>query len=296
MNGGTFNLGYEAIEVNNLSYERNIAKKNWDALKMTFRDMMDVEYDPNNDIIYNMMVDVMNGNHNPSWLKVATIGCEFRNISRICLAQITRDTGWIWNSESQMPQRLEHNITVPLNIAMNEQWLDKLEGIQNEIEELYNELIDAGIPYQDARYIGLHGQTISIYGQCDVMSFIRHCGVRLNNNIADEINYCYRLVIHKLHEQVMDDYYDGLIDRISFHMWKKLIKRMDCNEAKFGKVRYFDRVFCNSFDRFPSDESVVEPAPMFDIKKSAWYEELRRMPKELLLNGEQEMLDRLEAN
>ena len=66
MNGGTFNLGYEAIEVNNLSYERNIAKKNWDALKMTFRDMMDVEYDPNNNIIYNMMVDVMNGNHN--WL------------------------------------------------------------------------------------------------------------------------------------------------------------------------------------------------------------------------------------
>lgn len=296
MNGGTFNLGYEAIEVNNLSYERNIAKKNWDALKMTFRDMMDVEYDPNNDIIYNMMVDVMNGNHNPSWLKVAMIGCEFRNISRICLAQITRDTGWIWNSESQMPQRLEHNITVPLNIAMNEQWLDKLEGIQNEIEELYDELIDAGIPYQDARYIGLHGQTISIYGQCDVMSFIRHCGVRLNNNIADEINYCYRLVIHKLHEQVMDDYYEGLIDRISFHMWKKLIKRMDCNEAKFGKVRYFDRVFCNSFDRFPSDESVVEPAPMFDVKKSAWYEELRRMPKELLLNGEQEMLDRFEAN
>ena len=157
MNGGTFNFGYEAIEVNNLSYERNIAKKNWDALKMTFRDMMDVEYDPNNDIIYNMMVDVMNGNHNPSWLKVATIGCEFRNISRICLAQITRDTGWIWNSESQMPQRLEHNITVPLNIAMNEKWLDKLEDIQNEIEELYDELIDAGIPYQDAEIISLHG-------------------------------------------------------------------------------------------------------------------------------------------
>lgn len=296
MNGGTFNLGYEAIEVNNLSYERDIAKKNWDALKMTFRNMMDVEYDPDNDVIYNMMVDVMDGNHNPSWLKVAAIGCEFRNISRICLAQITRDTGWIWNSESQMPQRLEHNVTVPLNIAMNEQWLEKLEGIQKEIEELYDELIDAGIPYQDARYIGLHGQTISIYGQCDVMSFIRHCGVRLNNNIADEINYCYRLVIHKLREQIMNDYDEGLIDRISLHMWSKLIKRMDCNEAKFGKVRYFDRVFCNSFDRFPSDESVIEPAPMFDVKKSAWYEELQRMPKELLLSGEQEMLDRLEAN
>lgn len=293
MHNEHFNAGYEAIEVKNFSYERDIARINWDALKMTFREFMDVEYSPDNDEIFELMAKVMNGEHNPSWLKVAHLSCEFRNISRICLAQLTRDTGWIWNSESQMPQPLHHNVTIPANIAMNDEWMEELEEIQCRIEKLYDKLIDDGIPFQDARYIGLHGQTISIYGRCDVMSFIRHCGVRLNNNVADEINLCYRMVIRALIDAIAKDYAEGKIDRISYYMWCRLIDRMDCNEAKAGCVKYFDKVFCNTFDRFPVANGYEEPKPLCNAYKSAWYNELVAMDDSLLLHGEAEMINRM---
>ena len=83
------------------------------------------------------------------------------------------------------------------------------------------------------------------------------------------------------------------IDVVSFYMWNKLIERMDCNEAKSKKVSYFDKVFCNSFDRFPSDENVDEPEPLCDALKSAWFLELMNMDEGVLFDGEKEMIARM---
>jgi len=297
--------GYKGISVEIISYTKHPAKVMWDMLKQTWIQLQDIEYNPELPIVREFITGSIDKRLNPTPQETVLIQCVFKNISRVNLAQLTRHRGWLFQVESQMPQHVEHNVILPLNIVQSE-FYERAVKLIEESQKLYDDMTkgnDNGkdhtvIPYQDARYLLIHGQTCDASCSFSLPQLVNVCGQRLENNTADEINYAFRLLLKELKKAIaLDDEMDEL-DKL---VYTKNLERCDCFGAAVKKCFTCDDVFGNSFKRFEDANEYVTHATencKFDYSKSAWYAELKRIYKEepeLLLPGEAAMIESWEA-
>lgn len=292
--------GYKGIGVEIISYTKHPAKIMWDMLKQTWIELQDIEYDPNDDRVKYMVIGSVEKRLNPTPQETILIQAVFKNISRVNLAQLTRHRGWVFQVESQMPQHVGHNVILPLNIVQSE-FYERAVKLIEESQKLYDDMTagnvakeTTGIPYQDARYLLMHGQTCDASCSFTLPQLVNACGQRLENNTADEINYAFRLLLKGLKKAIsLDDELDEL-DKL---VYERNLDRCDCFGAAQKKCFACDDVFGNSFKRFPDGNFFVTGATencKFDYSKSAWYAELKRIyseEPELLLLGEKEMIE-----
>ena len=293
--------GYKGIGVEIIGYTKHPAKGMWDMLKQTWIQLQDIEYNPEFPIVKEFITGSVDKRLNPTPQETVLIQCVFKNISRVNLAQLTRHRGWLFQVESQMPQHVEHNVILPLNIVQSE-FYERAVKLIEESQKLYDDMTkgnDDGkdhtvIPYQDARYLLMHGQTCDASCSFTLPQLVNVCGQRLENNTADEINYTFRLLLKELKKAIaLDDEMDEL-DKL---VYIKNLERCDCFGAAAKKCFTCDDVFGNSFKRFSDGNEHVTHATencKFDYSKSAWYAELKRIYKEepeLLLPGEAAMIE-----
>lgn len=293
--------GYKGIGVEIIGYTKHPAKVMWDMLKQTWIQLQDIEYNPELPIVKEFITGSVDKRLNPTPQETALIQCVFKKISRVNLAQLTRHRGWLFQVESQMPQHVEHNVILPLNIVQSE-FYERAVKLIEESQKLYDDMTkgnDNGkdhtvIPYQDARYLLMHGQTCDASCSFTLPQLVNVCGQRLENNTADEINYAFRLLLKELKKAIaLDDEMDEL-DKL---VYTKNLERCDCFGAAVKKCFICDDVFGNSFKRFCDGNEHVTHATencKFDYSKSAWYAELKRIYKEepeLLLPGEAAMIE-----
>lgn len=296
--------GYKGIGVEIIGYTKHPAKVMWDMLKQTWIQLQDIEYNPELPIVKEFITGSVDKRLNPTPQETVLIQCVFKNISRVNLAQLTRHRGWLFQVESQMPQHVEHNVILPLNIVQSE-FYERAVKLIEESQKLYDDMTkgnDDGkdhtvIPYQDARYLLMHGQTCDASCSFTLPQLVNVCGQRLENNTADEINYAFRLLLKELKKAIaLDDEMDEL-DKL---VYIKNLERCDCFGAAAKKCFTCDDVFGNSFKRFCDGNEHVTHATencKFDYSKSAWYAELKRIYKEepeLLLPGEAAMIENWE--
>lgn len=295
-----FQNGYKGIDVDVISYTKHPAKIMWDMLKQTWIELQDVEYNPNNNLVKDFIFGCLEKRLNPTPQETIMIQVVFKNISRVNLAQLTRHRGWLFNSESQMPQHVKHNVILPLNIV-NSEFYERAIKLIEESQKLYDDMTrgnnfkeTTGIPYQDARYLLMHGQTTDISASFTLPQLVNVCGQRLENNTADEINYAFRILLRKLRQAIISDENMDELDRAIYLV---NINRCDCFGANANKCFTCDDVFGNSFKRFEDANAYVTMATRnckLDFTKSAWYAELKRIyteEPELLLPGEREMIE-----
>lgn len=292
--------GYKGIDVNIISYTKHPAKIMWDMLKQTWIELQNVEYDPNNKIVRDFIIGSLEKRLNPTPQETILIQAVFKNISRVNLAQLTRHRGWLFQVESQMPQHVKHNVILPLNIV-NSEFYERAVKLIEESQKLYDDMTagnnskeTTGIPYQDARYLLMHGQTCDASCSFTLPQLVNVSGQRLENNTADEINYAFRILIKKLNDTIVEDNEMDELDKFIYYM---NLGKCDCFGAAAKKCFVCDDVFGNSFKRFDDGNAYVTKVTKdckFDFKKSAWYAELKRIYKEeplLLLPGERNMIE-----
>lgn len=293
--------GYLGIDVEIIDYTKHPGKIVWDMLKQTWISLHNVEYDENNQMVIDFINDALSGRLNPTPFETIMIQAIFKNISRVNLAQITRQRNWLFNSESQMPQHVNHNIMIPLNIVKSE-YYDRALKLIEESQKLYDDMTNGNdlgkehtnIPYQDARYLLLGGQTTDISASFMLTKFVSDCAMRLENNTHDEINYTFRILIKNLIQKIEND---KEMDKIDKHIYMTLLGRCDAFGANKKICSCNDMMFGNSFKRYPSADEEVERRTkecLFNYKRLAWYEELKRIYKdepELLLPNEKEMIE-----
>lgn len=293
--------GYKGIDVEIISYTKNVGKTIWDMLKQTWISLHDVEYDYNNETVKKFIIDSLERRLNPTPQEIIQVQVIFKGISRVNLAQVTRQRGWLFNSESQMPQKVNHNILIPLNIV-NSKYYERAKNLIEESQKLYDDMTTGNdnkettnIPYQDARYLLLGGQTADISASFSLTKFVSDCGMRLDNNTHDEINYSFRILIKKLKEKVNGD---NELDDLDKYIYNYLLDKCDCMGANRKVSMCCDALFGNSFKRHSDSNKYVSEATencLFDYTKLAWYQELIRIYKEepeLLLPDEKEMIER----
>ena len=292
--------GYKGIEVEIISYTKHPAKIIWDMLKQTWISLHDVDYDPNNETVKEFITDSLSKRLNPVPQETILIQAVFKGISRVNLAQLTRHRGWIFNSESQMPQPVNHNVIIPLNIV-NSPFYERAKKLIEDSQKLYDDMTKGNenkettnIPYQDARYLLIHGQTADISASFTLPQLVNAVGMRFENNTHDEINYTFRLLVKELRKVIEEDKEMDSLDKLTYNT---LLNNCDVFGANRKVGTCHDAMFGNSFKRFRDSDSYVTKATdncLFDYKKLAWYDELKRIYKEepeLLLPGEKEMIE-----
>ena len=292
--------GYKGIEVEIINYTKNPAKIVWEMLKQTWITLHDIEYSEDNETIKKFIIDSLERRLNPTPLETIMVQVIFKGISRVNLAQVTRQRGWLFNSESQMPQSVNHNVIIPLNIV-NSEFYDRAKKLIEESQKLYNDMTSGNerkettnIPYQDARYLLIHGQTSDISASFNLTKFVSDCGMRLDDNTHDEINYSFRLLIKNLKEKINND---NELDYLDKMIYNYLLNQCDVIGANRKVSLCCDALFGNSFKRHKDANKYVEEATkecLFNYKKLAWYQELIRIyneEPELLLPDEKEMIE-----
>lgn len=293
-------IGYKGIDVEIIGYVKHPAKVMWDMLKQTWIELQDVEYDPKNETVEKFIVGSLDKRLNPTPQETVLIQAVFKNISRVNLAQLTRHRGWLFQVESQMPQHVDHNVILPLNIV-NSEFYERAVKLIEDAQKLYDDMTagneskeTTNIPYQDARYLLIHGQTCDASCSFTLPQLVNVCGQRLENNTADEINYAFRILLRRLKDAILDDKEMDELDKL---IYMANINKCDCFGASAKKCFTCDDVFGNSFKRFADGNEYVKEVTKnckFDFTKSAWYHELKRiyvMEPWLLLPGEKEMIE-----
>lgn len=291
--------GYKGIDVEIISYTNHPAKIIWDMLKQTWISLHNVDYDPNNETVKEFITDSLSKRLNPVPQETILIQAVFKGISRVNLAQLTRHRGWVFNSESQMPQPVNHNVILPLNIA-NSEFADRARKLIEDSQKLYDDMTKGNenkettnIPYQDARYLLIHGQTADISASFTLPQLVNAVGMRFENNTHDEINYTFRILLLRFREAIELDNEMDELDRL---VYSTMLNNCDVFGANRKVGTCHDAMFGNSFDRFTDADNHVTKATkncLFDYTKLAWYQELKRISleePELLLPGEAEMI------
>lgn len=247
------------------------------------------DYNENDDFCKQIVDEIINNVTFPKYaLQGHSVTFSIRGISRVCLAQFTRegtdDTGTFFCSASSGTRPLTQEQIIPMNIYSRKDWMSKLTKINSELEELYCEMLTEGIPFMDARYIMPHSQTIDICYTASMNSFIKSCVKRFDNCIADEINYLYRLMLNAIKKYVADT----VTDTLSIKLWNWLFSKCDV------KTYSTNLTYRNDFTRFKLPENVVfNENAHNDWRKSQWKLELERLyfnNPELLLPGEMTMI------
>ena len=292
--------GYKGIGVDVIAYTKHPVKILWDMLKQTWISLHDREYDPNDEMVRKFIKDSLARRLNPVPMETILIQMVFKGISRVNLAQLTRHRGWLFNSESQMPQPIKHNVILPLNIA-NSEFAERARKLIEESQQLYDDMVagnedkeTTNIPYQDARYLLIHGQTADISASFTLPQLVNAVGMRFENNTHDEINYTFRIAIKELRKQIN---LDSEMDDIDKMIYSEMLNNADVFGANRKVGTCHDAMFGNSMKRFPDADTLVTEETencLFDYRKLAWYDELKRIYKEepeLLLPGEKEMIE-----
>ena len=288
-NMAKFYKGYECISTELINFTGNDLARQ----VVRFGQLSEVhegrfnENDPYGEYENTVIDEIIHGKTFPKYaLEGHNVTFQVNNISRINLAQFTRERGFFCSASSGVRPLTQEFIT-PLSIYNNKEWMERLEKIQSDIESLYIDMCEAGIPYMDSRYFGFHAQTISLTYNACISDWLRSCNSRTENNFADEINYMYRLMYRDLKTAIRDT----VTDPLSKKLWDWLMSMAD-------RKSYYkrDHNYNNDFERFKSPEGYIPDEPARnDWRNSAWKLELERILEEepeLLFPGEKEMIEK----
>lgn len=280
-----FNNGYSNIKVKLLSFDgENLAKNCYEFAQFGLdrARLFWEEYDKDS---HNVKVFVNELTSGKTFPKYALLGhrilFSIEGISRICLAQLTRDSAFFC-SESHGLRPLSQEFNIPMNIYADDSIMGKLSKAQELLESAYIEACEKEIPFPESRYLCLHSQTISLTAGFTPADFSRSCYSRTNNSFCDELNYVYRKMFNCVKNAI-----EQIDDENSKKIWSWLINEKNCiDDGYYTRTKVFNGDF--SLMDETTNGRVEEPSQN-DWRKSCWKIELERMlveEPELLTNRE----------
>lgn len=266
----TFHKGYKDIKVKLLSWEGdNIAKRVYEfgRLSNDFNYELISTYNKRHPDCIKIIDKIINGTTLPKFALMGTrMEFEIRGISRICLAQLTRDNA-IFASQGGgvFPLTMDYNI--PLSLYNIPEIMDRVKQAQELIEEAYIIACEKEVPALEARYIGLHAQTISLTASYTFSDFVRSCHSRTSSNFCDECNLVYRLMYKALVDAICE-----CKDKNSIKIYNWIFAENKCiNDTTYKRERLYNSDFTYTKSYKPAFPAIN------DWRKSCWKLELERM-------------------
>lgn len=277
--------GYKDINVKLLQFHKSPYKTFWEFYRMTWPQLHNQEFDEKNPAHIKACEEILSYRALP--VPIETIECQFviENVSRICMAQVTRQRiGAAFVVESGMGTHIDHAVTLPKNILLDEELAEKAKALTKASQEFYELAYSKNLPPQDIRYCLLEGQQVNLVMHTNVQALFGIFSRRVENGLCDELGVVFRMLLRELRKETK-----GILG------WDKILDKFDAAGGSHV-CKNFDAVFGNTgrskslSDEIPSLINEKNPC-LYDFSKSALYYELLEMDESLLLPGEKEMIN-----
>lgn len=264
-----FHNGYENIKVELIDFVGNdLAKKVYEFGRISndYNYSLIEKYEENHEDCVKLINKIIEGTTLPKFALMGTrLNFRIENISRICLAQLTRDSA-IFASAGGGIFPLTQDFNIPMSIYSDEEIMDKLRKAQEILEEAYIIACNKEIPAMEARYLGLHAQTINLTASYTPSDFVRSCYSRTSSNFCDECNYVYRLMYRELVNSIKE-----VTDKNSIKLYEWLFPEIKCiNDGFYERERLYN-------SDFTAKDYIPKLPALNDWRKSGWKSELERM-------------------
>lgn len=191
------NKGYSGITVElvNASHFANWEEAIFDMAKTTWASMENVEYNEQNKEHVDLVFGSFEGRTLPTVLELLNFVFVVKGMSRTCSHQFVRGrVGWVFNQQSQMPEPIKRNITIPAHVFQVPGMEEKLKAWAELTESLYDKMIEAKLPPQTARYVLPEGSNTDIMCQVNFPALRGFVANRTCFSTNDEINFIARMM------------------------------------------------------------------------------------------------------
>lgn len=286
------------ISVEVTGYNRDFAHHIYNSVRTTWCVELKDEYNPTSEKVKAFIDGVAERQLNPALLELGTVQLLVKGMTRVGMAQITRQRSATFNVASQASDltATEMKFVRPLNFEDKERFD---EFVKTSVKYYYD-LIAQGMPPQEARYI--LPQTIEcgdISWNTTAAQIANISAFRLCNTCSpDENNLVIRKYINAFRNKLRIDLRVGLIDKLTHGLYKRILDNTDCMGSKNDTFCSFNSVFANS-GRF--SKVGKEPEGIKNVKKyielnrikwsSGYFSKELQTGKYLLFTGEEKLTD-----
>lgn len=287
------------ISVEVTGYNRDFAHHVYNSIKTTWYAELKDDYNPTSEKVAAFVNGVVERQLNPALLELGTVQLLVKGMTRVGMAQITRQRSAIFNVASQCATdytTAEMSFVRPLNFKDKE----RFEDLVKTSVKYYYDLIDQGLAPQDARYI--LPQTIEcgdISWNTTAAQIASIAAFRLCNTCSpDENNLVIRKYINAFKNKLRIDLRVGLIDKLTYDLYERILDNTDCMGSKNDTFCSFNSPFANS-GRF--SKVGKEPRGIKNIKKyielnhikwsASYFSKELQTGKYLLFDGEAKLTD-----
>lgn len=142
------------------------------------------------------------------------------NVSRACTHQLVRHRHMSFSQKSQryVKEKGQFDYIIPPTIAKDTELKEKFEKFMNEISEFYNQLTQAGIPAEDARFVLPNAAASSMVASLNLREMIHLANLRLCTRAQQEIRILVKMMCDELlkEEKWLKPYLVPKCDRLGF--------------------------------------------------------------------------------
>ncbi len=132
----------------------------------------------------------------PSVLEHVVFTFLIEGISRVTSHQLVRHRIASYTQESQRYSTVEKDYVVPVSV-IKAGFEEEFRKIMEEAYRLYDKMIDAGVPYEDARYIVPQAVTTRLLMTVNLRELIHIACLRLSPHAQWELRELVRLMIEE---------------------------------------------------------------------------------------------------
>lgn len=144
----------------------------------------------------NVEKHVMESFKYPSVLEHVVFTFLIEGISRVASHQLVRHRIASYTQESQRYSAVERDYIIPASV-IKAGFEDKFKRLMMEAYKLYDEMIEAGVPYEDARYVIPQAVTTRLLMTVNLRELIHIACLRLSPHAQWELRELVRLMIEE---------------------------------------------------------------------------------------------------
>lgn len=285
------------ISVEVTGYNRDFARQVFNSVRTTWCVEIKGDYDPSDEKVIAFVNGVNDRQLNPALLELGTVQLLVKGMTRVGMAQITRQRSATFNVASQASNLTE--TTMRFVRPRNFEDRDRFAEFVETSVKYYYDLVSQGMPPQEARYI--LPQTIEcgdISWNTTASQIANIAAFRLCNTCSpDENNLVIRQYLKSFRQKLLADLGSGSIDSLTFKLYESILDRTDCVGAKNDTFCSFNSVFENSkrFTKVADEPKSIKNIKKYvklnyiDFKRGYFSKELKT-GKYSLFKGEEAML------
>ena len=164
------------------------------------------------------------------------VSFAINNISRACSHQLVRHRHMSFSQKSQryVKEKGQFDYIIPPTVESSPELTVKFNDFMTQISDFYQELVDAGIPAEDARFVLPNATTTSMVASLNLRELIHLANLRLCTRAQKEIRILVLKMCNELlkEEPWLTEYLVPKCERYGFCDEDKSCGRVPCKETK----------------------------------------------------------------